>query len=181
MGLFSKLIFELRVRRAASDKVVTFYDLNAVGTNVTVRGRPGFGSEPYLITIGSDVRISSGVKFFTHDGGAHVLRTEHADLNHFARIEIGDRVFIGAESLILPGVTIGSDVVIGAGSVVSRDIPDSTVAAGVPCKPLGSIDSYRERMLAKSAPLSSSLKGPERKAAILKAVTDRENRDPADG
>ena len=47
---------------------------------------------------------------------------------------MGDNVWIGGNTVILPGVTVGSNVVIGAGSVVSKDIPDNTIAAGNPCK-----------------------------------------------
>ena len=49
-------------------------------------------------------------------------------------INIGDNVWIGANVCILPGVTIGNNVVIGAGSVVNKDIPEGVIAAGNPCK-----------------------------------------------
>lgn len=51
-------------------------------------------------------------------------------------VHIGNRVWIGAGSIILPGVTIGDDTVIGAGSVVTKDIPSGVVAVGNPCRPL---------------------------------------------
>ena len=47
---------------------------------------------------------------------------------------MGDNVWIGGNTVILPGVTIGNNVVIGAGSVVSKDIPDNMIAVGNPCK-----------------------------------------------
>ena len=49
-------------------------------------------------------------------------------------VTIGDNVWIGGNTVINPGVTIGSNVVIGSGSVVTKDIPDSVIAAGNPCK-----------------------------------------------
>ena len=49
-------------------------------------------------------------------------------------ITVGNRVWIGANVSVLPGVTIGDDTVIGAGSVVNKDIPDGVVAAGNPCR-----------------------------------------------
>nr|WP_330368159.1 DapH/DapD/GlmU-related protein [Butyrivibrio sp. MB2005] len=49
-------------------------------------------------------------------------------------ITVGDNVWIGTQVSVLPGVTIGSNTVIGAGSVVNRDIPDGVIAAGNPCK-----------------------------------------------
>ena len=50
---------------------------------------------------------------------------------------IGDNVYIGPMSCLVEGVHIGSNTTIGAGSVVTRDIPSNTTAVGVPCKPIG--------------------------------------------
>lgn len=60
-------------------------------------------------------------------------------------ISVGDRVWIGGNAVILPGVTIGSDTVIGAGSVVTRDIPAGVLAVGNPCRVLREI-SERDKM-----------------------------------
>ncbi len=54
-------------------------------------------------------------------------------------IVIGDEVWLGARVIVLPGATIGSQSVIGAGSVVSGDVPPRSLAAGVPCKVIRSI------------------------------------------
>jgi acetyltransferase-like isoleucine patch superfamily enzyme len=56
-------------------------------------------------------------------------------------VRIGDCTFIGANAVILLGVTIGSHCVIGAGAVVSTDIPDRSVAVGVPAKVVGTVDA----------------------------------------
>jgi maltose O-acetyltransferase len=55
------------------------------------------------------------------------------------RIEIGADVWVGGAAIILPGVRIGSRAVIGAGSVVTRDVPEATFAAGNPCRVIRSI------------------------------------------
>lgn len=60
-------------------------------------------------------------------------------------VKIGNNVFIGMNTIILKGVNIGSNVIIGAGSVVTKDIPDNVVAAGNPCRPIMTIDEYREK------------------------------------
>ena len=52
----------------------------------------------------------------------------------YGKIIIGNNCFIGARSTILPGVTIGDNTIIGAGSVVTKDIPSNVVAVGNPCK-----------------------------------------------
>ncbi len=54
-------------------------------------------------------------------------------------------MFIGANSTIIYDVTIGNNVIIGAGSVITRDIPDYSVAAGVPCKVIGTFNDFIEK------------------------------------
>ncbi|MEE3404785.1 MAG: DapH/DapD/GlmU-related protein, partial [Acutalibacteraceae bacterium] len=63
----------------------------------------------------------------------------------FGKISIGDNVNIGWNVIILPGVTIGNNVVIRAGAVVTKDIPDNSVAAGVPAKVIETIEQYSEK------------------------------------
>lgn len=90
-----------------------------------------------MIYIGNNVEIASGVRFAVHDA-IHSVLNEKYDTNRFqehtGKIEIGNNVFIGANSVILGGVTIGSNVVVGACSLVCKSIPDESVFAGVPAK-----------------------------------------------
>lgn len=107
-----------------------------------------FGSEPYLVTIGDNVRITSGVKITTHDGGAWTLRhmyPELVDIDRFGRVSIGDNSHIGMDAMIMPGVAIGRNCIVGARAVVTHDVPDNTVVAGVPARPIGTIEQYREK------------------------------------
>jgi acetyltransferase-like isoleucine patch superfamily enzyme len=101
-----------------------------------------WGSEPYLITIGDHVLITAGVRFATHDGAIWVYRESHPDIDRFGPITIESNVYIGTNAILLPGIRIGRDSVIGAGAVVNRDIPPRTIAAGVPARPICSIDDY---------------------------------------
>ena len=101
-----------------------------------------FGTESYLVEIGSHVTIASNVQFITHEGGVWVFRQKEPGINAYGRIKIGDNVFIGYRVIILPGVKIGNNVVIGAGAVVCRDIPDNCVAAGVPAKVIKSLNEF---------------------------------------
>lgn len=105
-----------------------------------------FGSEPWLVRLGDRVSATD-TQFITHDGGVWVFREAMPDIDRVAPIVIGSNVFIGSRSIILPGVTIGDDVVIGAGSVVTRDIASGTIAAGVPARALSTLEAYRARLL----------------------------------
>ncbi len=95
----------------------------------------------FLITIGNDVTMSIRVTVMAHD--ASTKKT--LGYTKIGQIHIGDHVFIGANATILPGVTIGDYAVIGAGSIVTHDVPAKTVAAGVPARELCSVDEYAAR------------------------------------
>ena len=106
-----------------------------------------FSSEPYLVELGDHVSATR-TRFETHDGGVWVCRGVDEEIDMVGKIKVGNNVFIGYGSLILPGVTIGNNVVIGAHSVVSKSIPDNSVAVGAPARVVGSFDAYCERSLA---------------------------------
>ena len=84
------------------------------------------------ITFGDNVFIAPLCGFYTagHPVDAE-RRNIHLEYSH--PIKVGDNVWIGGGTQVMPGVTIGSNVVIGAGSVVTKDIPDNVVAVGNPC------------------------------------------------
>ena len=119
-----------------------------IGEGCEIHQHVDFGSEPYLITLGNYVRVTNGVKFFTHEGGIHVIRNlydEYKNADEFDPIIIGSNVHIGVNAMIMPGVHIGNNCIIGAGSVVTHDIPDNSVAAGVPAKKICSIDDFYQK------------------------------------
>jgi acetyltransferase-like isoleucine patch superfamily enzyme len=128
--------------------------------------RAQFGSEPYLISIGNHVTITSGVSFTTHDGGVWVLRPKYPDIDVFGRISIEDNVFVGMNATILPGVTIGRNSVIGAGALVNRDVPAGSVVGGVPARHIRTVEEYEQRALAKAVHVRG-LPPHEKQAAIL--------------
>ena len=98
-------------------------------------------SHCHHITIGDDVTLSRGVRVLAHDASTK----RHLSYTRIGKVDIGDRTFIGAGSIILPGVRIGRDVIVGAGSVVTRDIPDRSVAHGNPARVSGTLDDFLER------------------------------------
>lgn len=98
-------------------------------------------SHCWLITIGDNVTLAPRVHILCHDASTcHPL-----GYAKIGRVTIGNNVFVGAESVILPGVSIGDNVVIGANSTVSKDIPDNSVAVGSPAVVIGSYNDFVEK------------------------------------
>ena len=85
------------------------------------------------VTFGDNVFIAPNVVFST---AGHAIDAEQRakGLEIALPITVGDNVWIGANVSVLPGVSIGSNTIIGAGSVVNKDIPEGVIAAGIPCK-----------------------------------------------
>lgn len=92
------------------------------------------------ISIGDDVTIAPNAYILAHDASTKM----HLGYTRLGKVDIGDRVFIGAGAIVLPGVSIGNDVIIGAGRVVSRDIPDNVIVGGNPARELGKTDAWVE-------------------------------------
>ena len=84
------------------------------------------------ILIGNDVGIAQGCAFFTHDHGSSPEK--HSELVTKGPIIIDDSAWIGRGVTVLSGVRIGQGAVVAAGAVVTRDVPDGMIAAGVPAK-----------------------------------------------
>lgn len=99
----------------------------------------------FMISIGDDVTMSIRVTVLAHDASTK----KPLGYTKIGQVHIGNHVFIGANATILPGVTIEDYAVIGAGSVVTHDIPARTVVAGVPATEICGVDSYIERFQAQ--------------------------------
>lgn len=101
--------------------------------------------EPKLISFGDNVVVASGVTFVTHDVIDKVLNNMGYDVTfnyNCAPIEVGNNVFIGCNTTILPNVKIGNNVIIAAGSIVNKDVPDGFIIGGNPAKIISSFDEY---------------------------------------
>ena len=120
-----------------------------IGENLYVQGVPNFGSEPFLIEIGNHVTLAEGVSFINHGGDARVTKRieKYKDGRNFGRIKIGNNTFIGKGTILMPGISIGNNCIIGSLSVVSSSVPDNSVYAGTPVKFICTIDEYGERLL----------------------------------
>lgn len=105
----------------------------------------------WLIEIGDNVTIAPRVHVLCHDASTK----EFLGYTKIGKVKIGNQVFVGAESVILPGVTIGNRVIIGANSTVTQDIPDGVVVAGSPARVICTVDEYlaKETEKMKTLPL----------------------------
>lgn len=120
-----------------------------LGNNCKLNKKITWGSEPYLISIGDDFYCSTNITFITHDGAIHLLRLQDeskSNYGHFGPINIGDKVFIGYGVTILPNSKIGSNVIVGAGSLVKGELRSNSVYAGVPAKYICSLEDYLRKV-----------------------------------
>lgn len=136
-----------------------------IGKNPHFYGPTSWGTEPWLITIGDNVHITGNCKFINHDGGTLIFRDQIPDLEISKPIVVGNNVYIGEETMILPGAHIGNNCVIGARSVVTKDIPDNSVAVGVPARVIKTTDEYLQKLKRESLHLGH-LKGKEKDLAL---------------
>lgn len=104
----------------------------------------------WLIEIGDNVTMAPRVHVLCHDASTKGF----LGYTKIGRVTIGNDVFIGAESVILPGVTIGNRVIIGANSAVTHDVPDGVVVAGSPARAICTLEEYldKERARMETAP-----------------------------
>ena len=102
----------------------------------------------WLIEMGDDVTLAPRVHVLAHDASTK----RQLGYTRIAKVIIGNNVFVGANSVILPGVHIGDNVIIGAGSLVASDIPSNSVAVGNPCRV---ISTYEEHMAKKKQEMAS--------------------------
>lgn len=103
-------------------------------------------NRPSLIEIGNNVDINDNFTIMTHDFGTYVLRNLYHDfVASSGRVIIGNNIYFGRDVTVLKGVTIGDNCIIGLGSIVTRDIPSNSVAVGVPCRVVCSIEDYYQK------------------------------------
>lgn len=99
--------------------------------------------EPTLITIGNRVTISSDVSFCTHDNA--IIKAIPGKTDVVGPIVVGDDSFVGMNSILMYGVTLGDHCIVAAGSVVTKSFPPRTVLGGNPARAICTIDQYAEK------------------------------------
>lgn len=114
-------------------------NLRHIGENCSILPATGFADPDYTY-IGNNVGFSA-CTILGHDGSVPVLnRAYGVEIDAVGPVRILDNVFIGYGAIVMPGVTIGPNAVVGAGAVVTKDVPENTVVGGVPARPIRALD-----------------------------------------
>ena len=146
--------FRYRLRKFLNEeKDLTDYIKNGMKIGEGCSIQPGVVfdySHCNLITIVNHVTIAPQAYLLAHDASTK----RKLGYTKIGIINIKDNVFIGARALILPGVTIGENSIVGAGAVVSRDVPKNSIVVGNPARIIGNVDGFieRNRILLENSP-----------------------------
>lgn len=144
MGL-KRIIQKIKLRYGSQETVIR--TLREMGVRIGERCRIytwNFGNEPWLIRIGDHVCISNDVTFVNHDL-TWPLQDKYESLTSFGKIEICDNCQIGVRATLLPNITIGPNAIVGACSVVTKDVPPGVVVAGNPARIICTLDEYEQK------------------------------------
>ena len=140
----------------------------SIGKNCFISTR-NWPSEGYLVTIGDNVAVTSGVSIHCH-GGGRAVRKEHPDFDVFGKVVIEDWAYIGAYSQIMPGVTVGEGALVAAGSIVTKSVKPHTVVGGNPARLICTTEEYYERN--KQFDLQSKRLCSREKRKLLLSLSD---------
>ncbi len=127
-------------------------NVHHIGTNVSINNDAVI-TDPEYVRIGDNVVLSS-CTLVCHNGAIAVLnRAFDVKLDDVGKIDIRDNVFIGIGAIILPGVTIGPNAIVGAGAVVTRDVPPGSIAGGTPARVIGKVEDYVKKLQERTSGL----------------------------
>ena len=137
-----RILVKLGIKKPIDYNSVDFLRSRGVqiGENVSLINTTIDWSHGFLVSIGNKVTLT-GVKILAHDGSTQIP----FGVSRVGKVTIGDEVFVGHGTIILPNVKIGNRVVVGAGSVVTKDIPDNSVTAGNPARVIGTYDDFLKK------------------------------------
>ena len=176
MALWGKIINRIKsfYIHSSNERYVKFLKDSGVLVGGGAKFRPHSTeidlTRPSLISIGENCYFNKNFTLLTHDWVTRVfLHTGRNFLNSSGRVKIGNNVSFGENVMVLKGVTIGDNCFIGAGSIVTKDIPANSIAVGSPCKVIISLEDYYQKRLIKSE---------EEALDYAKSIQERYHRKP---
>lgn len=142
MNLLERVLIKLHLKKPVDYNSVEYLRSRGVeiGENVHLFNTSIDFGHGFLVSIGNNVTLT-GVTVLAHDASTQIP----LGVSKVGRVKIGSNVFVGAGSIVLPGVSIGDNCVIGAGSIVSKSIPPNSVAVGNPIRVVGSYSDFVEK------------------------------------
>ncbi|WP_421919469.1 acyltransferase [Marinifilum sp.] len=153
----------LKNRGVKMGKNVYFKNVKTIDIDLT---------RPWLIEIGDNVFFNKNFTLLTHDAVSRLYKEKYNDflpLHSTGKVTIGNNVSFARQVTVLKGVTIGDNVFVGHGSLVSKDIPSNCIAVGRPATPVCSLDQYYEKARTRYA---------EEMKAHYYHIKNTENREP---
>lgn len=160
--------------KAAKDPIGYCRKLGAkVGDNCVLKPSM-LGTEPWLITIGNHVLLAEGVRLLTHDGAGWCMADTNPQLrmDMWGKITLGNNIYVGTNAMIMAGVSITDNVIIGAGSIVTKSITEDGVYVGAPVKRIKCFDEWKEDAMKKAVD-TSEMTMKERRLFFDKLLTGK--------
>lgn len=145
MGL-RRFIYDVKAFLQYGDLPTSYYIKRGMKIGKNFSRQSGTKFDPrncWLIEIGDNVRMANRVQILAHDFSP----MHYTGYARFGKVIIGNRVWIGANTTILMNVRIGDDVIIGANSLVNKDIPSGVVVGGVPARVICTTEEYRRKQM----------------------------------
>lgn len=146
--------------------------LHAMGEHCSVNIAVNI-TDPAYVRIGNNVSLSA-CTLLGHDGIVRMLNVAYGlKLDSVGKIDIRDNSFVGHGAIVMPGVTIGPNSVVAAGSVVSKDVPEGVIVGGVPAKAFARTDDLVLRLKERTEGYPWAELIRSREGAFDPAIEDR--------